>query len=514
MNLFKTQETNLDDLAETKAQDNKLNAMQGLIESHDKYYLQKLLAKGGMAYVFRARDLNCQRSVALKMIMDKEGNEEEVTRRFIEEAQITSQLDHPAIVPIYELSRDAKGNPFYIMKLIKGRNLEELLKEIREGNKETIKQYSLVRLLNIFSKICDAIAFAASKNIVHRDIKPENIMIGQYGEVFVMDWGIAKVLNSEDIKQMSNNTPLPQYDPDFIKTISCDASVNVSSTFHGQILGTPSFMAPEQVQPQHMPLTPRADIYALGGLLYTILTLAHPHEKDNLEKLFKEKLSGKIIPPHLRIKNAPHLPDKRVPYSLSAVVMKAMQTEPINRYASANELQDDVQHWLDGYATNAEGASQARLIQLLFMRHRRLSLTLVTLLIVAAFAMYQNHTRLEIALEEQEEASILASNTENQYRDQSLKKALLMGKYKQLESMQSHMENYLNILCDQRQFEKALELAKTISRSFPSEENYIKLSEIYIGLEKPDIAYKTLMRGLKRFPDSSLLSLRLSKIRP
>jgi serine/threonine protein kinase len=513
MNLYQTQEANLDELEETSTQDKNLSSMQGLIESHDKYYLQKLLAKGGMAYVFRARDLNCQRSVALKMIMDKEGNEEEITRRFIEEAQITSQLDHPSIVPIYELSQDAKGNPFYIMKLIKGRNLEELLTEIREGNKATIKQYSLTRLLTVFSKICDAIAFAASKNVVHRDIKPENIMIGQYGEVFLMDWGIAKVLNAEEIKQQPNNIPLPQFDPDFIKTISCDSSVNVSSTFHGQILGTPSFMAPEQVQSQHMSLTIRADIYALGGLLYNILTLCHPHEDNELEKLFRRKLTGQITPPHLRIKSAPHLPDKSVPYSLSAVAMKALQVNPADRYASANELQTDVQHWIDGYATEAEGASQARLFQLLFMRHRRLGFTIITLVIVAFFAMYQNHERLEIAIQEEQFASDLASSSEQKYLSQNIRRNELIGKYRQLTNVEPHMQAYLAILLDQEEHTKALDLARNLAQSFPTEENFIHLSDVHLAQQKPDLAYKTLMRALKKFPDSTLLSLKINKMR-
>ena len=164
------------------------------VEGGQKYTLGRLLAQGGMGAVHQARDLNCRRVVAMKLLPKGQQNQVEDLIRFIEEAQITSQLEHPNIVPIHELGLDADGNVFYTMKYVKGVTLTEILDSIRHGDTATIEQYPLARLLTVFQKVCDAIAFAHSRGVVHRDLKPDNIMVGGFGEVQVMDWGLAKVL--------------------------------------------------------------------------------------------------------------------------------------------------------------------------------------------------------------------------------------------------------------------------------------------------------------------------------
>ncbi|MCM8532204.1 MAG: serine/threonine protein kinase, partial [Lentisphaeraceae bacterium] len=171
---------------------------------NEKYKIEKLLARGGMASVFVAKDANCRRKVALKIMQNADEQSDELINRFIEEAQIAAQLDHPNILPVYDLTSDGQGNPFYAMKLVKGDTLEGILEKLRNKDPETIKLYPISKLLQIFVKICDAISFSSSKKVVHRDLKPENIMIGPYGEVYVMDWGIAKVIESNNESSLSS----------------------------------------------------------------------------------------------------------------------------------------------------------------------------------------------------------------------------------------------------------------------------------------------------------------------
>ncbi len=153
-----------------------------------KYDIGKLVAQGGMGAILSAKDLNIRRTVAMKVLLEPDKAAEDQILRFIEEAQITGQMEHPSIVPVHELGVDARGNVFYTMKLVKGDTLDGILDGIREGKAEFISKYRLPHLIGIFIKVCEAMAFAHSKNVVHRDLKPENIMVGEFGEVLVMDW--------------------------------------------------------------------------------------------------------------------------------------------------------------------------------------------------------------------------------------------------------------------------------------------------------------------------------------
>ncbi|MFC1463071.1 serine/threonine-protein kinase, partial [Verrucomicrobiota bacterium] len=163
-------------------------------EQGRKYKIGEVVTAGGMGAILDAKDANIRRNVAMKVMLDPKQASKEDILRFIQEAQVTGQLEHPSIVPVHELGVDGSGSVFYTMKFIHGVTLKEILGKIKENDQTTIKEYPLVRLLNIFQRVCDAIAFAHSKLVIHRDLKPENIMIGEYGEVQVMDWGIAKVL--------------------------------------------------------------------------------------------------------------------------------------------------------------------------------------------------------------------------------------------------------------------------------------------------------------------------------
>lgn len=158
-----------------------------------KYDVGKFVARGGMGMILSAKDRCIRRHVAMKVMTAKYPPTGDQILRFIEEGQVTGQLEHPNIVPVHELGVDAKGHVFYTMKMVRGHTLKDVLGGLRSGDPDTLCDYSLMHLLSIFQRICDGVAFAHSRGVIHRDLKPENIMLGDFGEVLVMDWGLAKV---------------------------------------------------------------------------------------------------------------------------------------------------------------------------------------------------------------------------------------------------------------------------------------------------------------------------------
>ena len=375
-----------------------------------KYRVGAMIARGGMGAILSARDLNVRRDVAMKVMLKGGGASREGTLRFIEEAQVTGQLEHPNVVPVHELGVDANENVFYTMKLVQGVTIKEILAGIRDGDADVIERYPLSQLLTIFLKTCDAVAFAHSKGVVHRDLKPENIMVGDFGEVLVMDWGLAKILGrgggcnvgGGSSRRSSGPAESPAGAASHIggegespaghashiggegespagaashtgetpiSSARADAE-DVQLTMDGQIMGTPAFMAPEQAEGKIDQIDPRTDIYALGGILYNILTLHHPIEGGGKVQVLMKVVQGDITPPTERAAGHPHLPEGRVPVPLSAVAMRALATRPEDRYQSVGELQAEIEAYRSGFATEAEHAGFVRHLLLFVGRHR------------------------------------------------------------------------------------------------------------------------------------------------
>ena len=344
-----------------------------------KYKIGDVLAKGGMGVILDAKDLNCRRKVAMKVLSEEHRNSADQMLRFIVEAQICAQLEHPSIVPVYELSVDASGSVFYTMKLVRGVTLVDILIEIKKNNKEYIEEYPLIRLLNIFLRVCDAIAFAHSKNVVHRDLKPENVMIGDYGEVLVMDWGLAKILDPEAQKKGKgaegsddDSNDSTEFD-DSIDSLLTDGKFSDSmKTMYGQVMGTPGFMPPEQALGKVEDIDIRSDVYALGGILYNILALQPSVTGLSIKQLIRKIVKGDIQSPSLfnRENEYPHCPGKKIPEPLSAIAMKALSSHPGDRYQNLRELQIDVEKYLGGFATSVEDAGFFKLLFLLVKRNK------------------------------------------------------------------------------------------------------------------------------------------------
>jgi len=318
------------------------------LDPDQRYDVTGTLAEGEQSTLLDARDLAIRRQVAMKFIRDQDASNEEAIARFIEEGQLTGQLEHPNIVPVHEVGINQAGQPFYTLKRIRGHSLAALLEKIRKGTDATL----LPELLEIFTKACQAIAYAHDNGVIHRDLQPDKIMLGDFGEVMITDWGSARVLDHPDK----------------------DA---------GAIIGPPAYMAPEQAADGLGEPDARADVYALGGILYEILTLKPPIVADDETALLEAKIKGAITPPVLAVRRVAHTRTGYVPVGPSSVAMKALSLRPDDRYSSMSDFTGDIERWTNGFAPRAEKAGFFRQLQLIARRHRSKALLLLASSIIA-----------------------------------------------------------------------------------------------------------------------------------
>jgi eukaryotic-like serine/threonine-protein kinase len=308
--------------------------------SRDRYTLSSLHAKGGIGQVWLARDTAMDREVALKELRPDRSDNDALMRRFFQEAKITGQLDHPGIVPVYELARGdtstGDGRPYYTMRFVRGRTLSEAVdvyhRELAAG-KASLSE--LLALIQAFVGVCNTVAFAHSRNVIHRDLKGANIVLGEFGEVILLDWGLAKLIDAEGRPQ----GPEPGFDPEMTDAYTGQSDpAQPELTAAGQVLGTPSFMAPEQAEGRADRIGRRTDVYGLGAILYDILAGKPPFDGESTPDVLRKVLEQPPVAPSKVVRSTPK--------ALEAVCLKAMAKDPDGRYASATALAADVQHWL------------------------------------------------------------------------------------------------------------------------------------------------------------------------
>lgn len=318
-----------------------------------RYESAEFIAKGGMKQVFKVYDARCKRNVAMATLHDDAPME--LCDPLIHEAWLTALLDHPNIITIHDVGVSSKNRPYFTMDLKTGDCLGELIEKLQTGSPDACSRYPLESLLQMFVKICDAIAYAHSIQVLHLDLKPANIQVGQYGEVLVCDWGLGRV--------HKRDTEI-EFD-----CILLNSDLLSSNTLFGEVRGTPGYMAPEQIEKDGHRTT-RTDIYQLGCILYSLLTLQRPVEGDSKEAL-KKTIQGDITAPRQRT------PERQVPASLEAVALKAMAVDPKERYQSVEALVAEVRRYLSGFATQAEDAGFFTQVGLLYKRNKRFSLTIL-----------------------------------------------------------------------------------------------------------------------------------------
>jgi serine/threonine protein kinase len=313
-----------------------------------KYDIGGIIAQGGMGAIVDAQEKLLRRKVAMKVML-RSGSQEDLVR-FVEEAQITGQLEHPNIVPVYELGVDEQEQVFYTMKLVRGITLHQVLQLIESGVPGTVAKYPLAALLTIFQKVCDALAFAHSKGVIHRDLKPANIMLGEYGEVLVMDWGLARASGRNEAAGTEPSRTL-------VRSARQDEGAAMM-TMAGMVLGTPQYMPPEQARGETDKFDARTDIYSLGAILYHMLTLEPPISGDDVGQMLQSVADGNVAaqvashgPKRVQSPRAlPHIPGGKIPELLAEITRKAMAMLQEHRYQTVKELQAAVQVFQAGSA--------------------------------------------------------------------------------------------------------------------------------------------------------------------
>ncbi len=352
------------------------------------------LGAGGMGQVLQVRDDHLGREMAAKVIRVAHGGQvgQQQLEKFVLEAQLTGQLEHPNIIPVHELGQDAAGRLYFTMKRVQGQDLQDLLVALADEAGQPSS--TLPQLLQIFLKICDAISFAHSRGVIHRDLKPANIMVGQFGEVQVMDWGLAKVIASDTEKPLTRSPAFRVSSSELPVVAGGDSEPMM--TAEGTIAGTPAYMPPEQAEGQIARLDQRSDIYSLGAILYQILTLRPPFLGSSGAMIINQVIEGKLVPPS----KGTH--GRRVPWELEAVVLKAMALRQTDRYETALQLRGDVERYLTGETLQAARYRFWQVAGKWFLRHLAASLAVMVVgavLISLALTWYVTPGTLRLRVE-------------------------------------------------------------------------------------------------------------------
>jgi serine/threonine protein kinase len=353
-----------------------------------RYQVAGEIARGGMGAVLRAVDCDIRREVAVKYLLDP--NDARKKARFIEEAQITGQLEHPNIVPVHELGVDAQKHLFFSMKMVRGRSLAQVLREVRDTPRSSEKEYPLSRLLTMFVNVCHALAYAHSRGVIHRDLKPANIMLGDFGEVYVMDWGLAKVLHQPAAPKEAAG--VIQTMPSFAwaeeaaggtssATVQTSRQEADDQTVDGTVMGTAVYMPPEQARGHIAAIDPRSDVYSLGALLYEILTLHPPVDKTGgFRAILGCVVRGEILPPQER--EPARARAGKIPPELAAIAMKALALKPEDRYQTVEALRGDIERFLEGRSVSVKEDTRRELLIKFVRRNKGFSLGAAAALLI------------------------------------------------------------------------------------------------------------------------------------
>jgi serine/threonine protein kinase len=316
------------------------------------------VGRGAMGQVLLGFDTKLRREMALKVTHLPRGEiPRQLLARFVEEAQVNAQLEHPNIVPVHDLGLDPSGRAYFSMKLVRGRSLEEILTARLAGDQSTLAEFGLRRLLDIFLQVCLAMEYAHARGVIHRDLKPANVMVGDFGEVAVMDWGVAKLKEiaagvSTAAEAFAAEQELTESGPPSTPgpVTSVRADTKAWQTHDGAVLGTPHYMAPEQAK--GLAVDERSDLYSLGVMLYEILCGQVPFDHEDAAVVVRRVILENPKPPSLH--------EPQVPRALETLVMRLLAKEPQDRALPLPEVRAHVQNYIDGIARDYRAESLLR----------------------------------------------------------------------------------------------------------------------------------------------------------
>ena len=307
--------------------------------SFSKYTNFQPITKTGKTLLESCWDTATGRNIAIKRLQAQVATDEKERRRFLREARVTAQLPHPNTVPVYEIGFDDDGNLYFTMKKIAGEDMFKILQRLSWGDKTTSENYPLERLLDMVIQASLALAYAHVHGVIHRDVKPENIWVGNFGEVILLDWGVAKVWGRVE-SPVGMPEPAESFDDSDGGLLLNDPQQLQTLTLTGQRPGTPLYMSPEQVQ-GHKYLDERTDVFSMGVVLYELLTFKGPFRGQNINETFENIVYHDPIPPTelpLPRNAAPRV----IPRSLEQVILKAVSKEPKDRFQSMLDMIDAI----------------------------------------------------------------------------------------------------------------------------------------------------------------------------
>jgi serine/threonine-protein kinase len=353
-----------------------------------RFEVQELVGQGGMGRVYVAQDRGLGRVVALKQLQDGLETDDDALRRFVLEAQIGAQLTHPNILPLYSFERAENGAPAFAMQLVEGWTLADYAKEATDAPPEARRgqgPFALKERVGVLLGVCDAVHFAHERGVVHRDLKPENVMLGRYREVYVMDWGLARVLGQPEANVPASDSEAPPLAPEDLHSLAHAPTVHSSAggakpTQHGQILGTPQYMPPEQALGQLAKIGPATDQYALGVMLGELATLRPARAWNSLGEALRQAAVGEL---HVGDDVDGHAMDP----ALAAIVARATQRKPGDRYPSVEAFADDLRRFIRDEPVSVYQEGLAKKVTRAAGRRPALSVGIVAALLLGGAAL-------------------------------------------------------------------------------------------------------------------------------